>query len=793
MDEVTQALGKLDLDTKAGLLAGADMWTLPAIPEIGLDALVMSDGPIGVRGMEWTATDPSIALPSPTALAATWDVALARRVGGLLAQEARRKGVHVLLAPTVNLHRSPLGGRHFECYSEDPLLSGEIAAGYVIGVQERGVAVTVKHFVANDSETERLTVNVLVGERALRELYLAPFEIVNLKAGPYGVMAAYNRVNGPTMTEHDELQNRVLRDEWGFDGFIVSDWTAAHDTVRAANGGLDVAMPGPKTVYGPALADAVRAGEVTEEVLDEHVLRVLTVAARTGALRTGATRPEFEDVDGEALAREVAARSFTLLRNEGVLPLPAGTSIALIGGLAKDARVMGGGSAQVYSDHVVSPLDGLKAAGLDVTFARGADPSPNLNPARDGFAITSTARAADGHVLGTFPQVDGMLTWIGKTPVPYDELHTVEIGGTFTPDVDGAHEFAIDGLGAFRLEIDGELLHEGVIKPPPDRAPDAIFIPTQKIFTVELTAGRPVDVLLLHTVYKGLFGGMPLAYVGFGLAHREPRPDADELLARAEAAARAADVAVVVVGTSKEVESEGFDRHSLRLPERQDELVARVVAANPKTIVVVNAGAPVEMPWRNDVAATLLTWFPGQEGGHALADVLTGAAEPGGRLPTTWPVAMADCPVIDVTPRDGEIGYDEGVFIGYRAWDRTGAEPAYAFGHGLGYTTWIYESISYTDGTLTVGLRNTGTRSGREVVQAYLAPVAADESRPARWLAGFAVAEAGPGTTVEVTIEIPRRAAEIWTDSGWQLVGGDYLLTAAHSLTDPRLILPITF
>ncbi|MEO3858808.1 glycoside hydrolase family 3 C-terminal domain-containing protein [Acrocarpospora sp. B8E8] len=810
MDEATQALRKLDLDTKAALLAGQDMWTLPAIPEIGLDSLVMSDGPIGVRGMEWTAVDPSIALPSPTALAATWDVALARRVGGLLAQEARRKGVHVLLAPTVNLHRSPLGGRHFECSSEDPLLTGEIAAGYVIGVQERGVAVTVKHFVANDFETERFTANVLVGERALRELYLTPFEIVNLKAGPYGVMAAYNRVNGPTMTEHDELQNRVLREEWGFDGFIVSDWTAARDTVRAANGGLDVAMPGPRTVYGPALADAVKAGEVSEAVLDEHVLRVLTVAARTGALRTSGPRPEFAHVDGEALAREVAARSVTLLRNEpaaarsggpwpqaqaaqGILPLPTGTRIALIGGLAKDARVMGGGSAQVYPEHVVSPLEGLRAAGLDVTYARGADPSPNLNPARDGFTITSTARAADGRVLGTFPQVDGMLTWIGQTPVPYDELHTVEIGGTFTPDVDGVHEFAIDGLGAFRLEIDGSTLHEGVIKPPPDRAADAIFVPTQKVFTVELTAGRPVDVLLVHTVYKGQVGEMPLAFVGFGLAHREPRPDADTLLAQAEAAAREADVAVVVVGTSKEIESEGFDRRSLRIPERQDELVARVAAVNPNTIVVVNAGSPVEMPWREEVAATLLTWFPGQEGGHALADVLTGAAEPGGRLPTTWPVAMADCPVLDVTPRDGEIHYDEGVFIGYRAWDRTGTEPAYPFGHGLGYTTWDYESIGYANDTLTVRLRNTGTRPGREVVQAYLSPVEPDENRPARWLAGFAVADAEPGTIVDVTIEIPRRTAEIWTDKGWQLVEGDYVLTAAHSLTEPRLSTPITF
>ncbi|RNG38439.1 glycoside hydrolase family 3 protein, partial [Streptomyces botrytidirepellens] len=281
---VEKALGALDLETKARLLAGQDMWSLPAVPAIGLRSLVMSDGPIGVRGVRWTADDPSIALPSPTALAATWDPALARRAGRLLAQEARRKGVHVLLAPTVNLHRSPLGGRHFEAYSEDPYLTGAIGTGYVRGVQDGGVGTTVKHFVANDAETERFTVDNRVGARALRELYLAPFEAIVKDARPWGVMAAYNGVNGATMTEHRALQRGVLRGEWGFDGFIVSDWTAARDTAGALAGGLDVAMPGPQTVYGEALAAAVRDGLVAESDVDDAVRRVLTLAARVGAL-----------------------------------------------------------------------------------------------------------------------------------------------------------------------------------------------------------------------------------------------------------------------------------------------------------------------------------------------------------------------------------------------------------------------------------------------------------------------------------------------------------------------------
>lgn len=800
---VELALGKLDLETKARILAGQDMWSLPPVPEIGLESIVMSDGPIGVRGIKWTSDDPSIALPSPTALAATWDVKLARRVGNLLAQEARRKGVHVLLAPTINLHRSPLGGRHFECYSEDPLLTGEIAAGYVSGVQEGGVGTTIKHFVANDFETERMTVNVLVNERTLRELYLAPFEIVLRKAGPFGVMAGYNSVNGPTMTEHDELQNKMLRDEWGFDGFIISDWTAARDTIRAALGGLDIAMPGPDTVYGEALATAVRAGELAEEVVNEHARRVLTLAARVGALEGAPAPRPLPEVDGEALAREVAVRSFTLLRNDDVLPLGAGTSVALIGGAAKEARVMGGGSAQVFPSRVVSPFDGLTATELPVTYARGADPSDRLNPA--GFPVRAICRAADGRVLGEVPLPDGAIQWLGEPPgegIEFDDLHSVEIVGMFTPEVSGAHRLSIDGVGEFHLSVDGRTHLDGIIAPENDDPIGMFLVPPQLVFDVELTEDEPVEISLRHTLFRSDL--LPFPFVGFTLGHREPSLRPDELIEEAVRAASRADVAVVVVATTKEVESEGFDRTSLRLPGRQDELVSRVSAANPRTVVVVNAGSPVEMPWRDQVAAILLTWFPGQEAGHALADVLLGHAEPGGRLPTTWPVALEDCPVVNVTPVDGAMPYEEGVFIGYPAWERSAMAPAFGFGSGLGYTTWKYESAAHyvgysgkhpgghPDSTLTVRVRNTGDRAGREVVQVYLAPAIPDESRPARRLAGFAVAEAEPGETAEVSIEIPRRAAEVWRDGGWQLIFGDYVLQVGHSLADIRLTTPIT-
>ncbi|MGW4163898.1 glycoside hydrolase family 3 protein [Streptomyces sp. NPDC004788] len=796
---VEAALAKLDLDAKTRLLAGQDMWSLPALPEIGLASLVMSDGPIGVRGVRWTADDPSVALPSPTALAATWDPALARRAGRLLAQEARRKRVHVLLAPTVNLHRSPLGGRHFEAYSEDPYLTGAIGTGYVRGVQDGGVGTTVKHFVGNDAETDRFTVDNRIAPRPLRELYLAPFEAIVENAHPWGIMTAYNQVNGVTMTEHHHLVNEVLRGEWGFDGYNVSDWMAARSTKAGIEGGLDVAMPGPQTVYGATLAAAVRAGEVDEGAVDTAVRNVLRLAARVGAL-DGVPPVVAEPpagIDGDALAREIARRGFVLVRNEGgALPLAAGATVALSGAAARDARVLGGGSAQVFPEHTVSPLDGLTAALPEGTlaYAIGADPSDELAPADQGFTLRAVCRDAHGTVIGEGSLPNGQVQWIGDdlpAGVTHDTLASIEVIGTFTPRESGEHAFGTRGLGAFTLTVDGRTLFDGVQTMGPETDPfEAFFGSPVERGKAALTAGRTVEVSLRHTLDKEF--AAPLPAVMFSFVHLGPRRDPDELIAEAARAARAADTAVVVVATTERVESEGFDRKDLALPGRQDDLVRAVAAANPNTVVVVNAGSPVEMPWREDVAAILLSWFPGQEGGAALADVLTGAEEPGGRLPTTWPAALADVPVTEVTPTGGRLDYAEGVFIGYRAWDRSGAVPAYPFGHGLGYTTWSYDSLVVTPDSATVVLTNTGERTGREVVQIYLAPVAGGAERPARWLAGFGCVEAAAGETVEVTVELPRRAFEIWDEEAgekgaWTLVTGAYEVRAAHSLTDTRL------
>ncbi|WSQ08751.1 glycoside hydrolase family 3 C-terminal domain-containing protein [Streptomyces sp. NBC_01231] len=793
-EAVEAALGKLDLDAKTRLLAGQDMWSLPALPEIGLESLVMSDGPIGVRGVRWTAGDPSVALPSPTALAATWDPALARRAGTLLAQEARRKGVHVLLAPTVNLHRSPLGGRHFEAYSEDPFLTGEIGTGYVQGVQSGGVGTTVKHFVANDAETDRFTVNNLVGERALRELYLAPFEAIVENAHPWVIMTAYNSVNGTTMTEHHYLVNEILRGEWGFDGVNVSDWTAARDTVGAIDGGLDLAMPGPDTVYGEALAQAVRDGGVEESTVDKAVRHVLRLAARVGILEgaTAAVTDLPESVDGEELVREIARRAFVLARNEDrALPLPPESTVALIGAAARDARVLGGGSAVVFPARVVSPLDGLTTALPDgsLSYAVGADPTTELAVADKGFELRAVCRDADGTVIGTGSAPNGHIQWMGSDlpeGVTHDRLHSIELTGTFTPREAGRHTFGIKGLGAFVLRVDGTTYYDEVQHPAKDDPFITFFGAPEPRAQVDLVADRPVAVSLTHVVR--LPEDLPLRVITFTLAHQGPQRDPDELIAEAVAAARAADTAVVVVATTERVESEGFDRKDLRLPGRQDDLVHAVAAANPRTVVVVNSGSPVEMPWRDEVAAVLLSWFPGQEGGAALADVLTGAYEPGGRLPTTWG-ALSDAPVTQVVPTDGELPYSEGVFIGYTAWEKAGRTPVYPFGHGLGYTDWTYESVEVHGTTVKVRVRNSGERAGREVVQIYLAPTESDPGRPARRLAGFAGVTTAPGETAEVTVQLPRRAFEIWdeTRGAWSFVKGSYEIQVGRSITDRRL------
>jgi beta-glucosidase len=397
--------------------------------------------------------------------------------------------------------------------------------------------------------------------------------------------------------------------------------------------------------------------------------------------------------------------------------------------------------------------------------------------------LRATFRDAEASTVYATTLATGAGRWL-QMPAGVDPeaLASVEISGRLTAEVGGEHQLGIRGLGQFTLIADGQTLFSGTVEPDSDDLATLWLAPPQHRVGLRLTAGQVADVALTQLVSLA----PNAASVSMSLGYSPPIVAADQLLAEAEEAAKAADVAIVVVGTTDEVESEGFDRTTLALPGRQDDLVRRVSAANPRTVVVVNAGSPVELPWADDVAAVLLAWFPGQEAGHALAEVLLGTAEPGGRLPTTWPVAEADCPVLSTTPTAGVLAYDEGVFIGYRAWERQTIRPRYPFGHGLSYTTWAYEQITVESRRVTVVVRNTGRRHGREVVQVYAGPRELDDSRPRRWLVGFAGATAAPGETATITIEVPERAFQIWADA-WTTIAGEYIIEAAHSRGDIRL------
>lgn len=792
--EITARLERMSLAEKVRLLTGRDFWTTWPVESAGLRRLLVSDGPSGVRGEVWDERSPSLNLPSATALSSSWDPALARRYGTVTAQEALRKGVDVVLGPTINLHRSPLGGRHFEAYSEDPLLSGDIAAAYVAGVQECGVGATPKHYVANDYETDRFTASTEVSERALRELYLLPFEKAVTEGGAWLVMSAYNGINGTTATEHDLLRT-PLTTEWGFDGVVISDWTAVR-SLRSAEAGQDLVMPGPDGPWGDALLAAVRAGTIPEEVVDEKVRRLLLLAARVGGLdKVEAQRVEVADVDGRAFAREAAAEGTVLLANDGVLPLTADalTRVAVVGHNAALARTQGGGSATVVPERVVSPLDGLRAAlpDAEVAWAMGAVVQQGIAelPA-DRIVNPSTGRPgarmrfldADGRELFAEDRFATSLTYFGGA-APTTTAARVELTTRWTPDRDGEARLGFSAAAHGSLAVDGSVVLDATPLAQGDDLGAAILSPGSASAAVAVAAGVPLELTLTVDL-----PGSDVALTGLLRVVLGTEPDArdpEALLAEATSLAADAQVAVVVVGTSSEVESEGFDRTDLRLPGRQDDLVRAVVATGTPTIVVVNAGSPVELPWRHDVAAVVLTYFGGQEMGHALADVLLGLREPGGRLPTTWPATLADAPVQDVTPQDGRLEYREGIHIGYRAWLRHDAEPAYPFGFGLGYTTWAVGDLTAPDAVeagdafeVTLTATNTGERAGKTVVQVYLSRARSDVDRPARWLAGHAVVRAAAGASVRVTVPVAARALAHWSDDGWAVEPGAFRVHA---------------
>ncbi len=799
--DLARHVASLDLPTKVRLLTGATTFTLWPEPSIGLDEVRLSDGPTGVRGLKFSGGRTVALFPNATLLASAWSEDVATEVGHLLAEEALAQEVHVVLGPTINLHRTPLGGRLFEAYSEDPLLTGRLAAAYVRGMQADGVGACLKHLVANESETERNTVNSVVDESTLRELYLLPFEIAVDESDPWTVMAAYNDVNGVAATEQHHVNVEILKGEWGYRGLVMSDWFATKTAAAAANGGLDLVMPGPDGPWGDALLAAVSAGDIAESTVDDHVHRLLVLAARVGAL--GAPRRPHRDLpapDGperrEQLRRLAAGGITVLVNRDEALPLEQGRTVALIGRHAVETSTMGGGSAQVNAPYHVSVAEGLTALlGDGLTVTDGVDVRTRPVPARPemvtdpetgrpgvGFSLLD----ADGSVL------ERRHSALSTTLVGFDDdvegiVRAVRVEARL--ELDGEIELGVMGVGSWRMDVGGQELSwelatsgggigEEVLSPPVGTGRLTVRAGDLVTGTVTLRAAEDAD--------SGPMAGVSMVAL---VARPAPR-DEDDVIEEAAAAAAAADVAVVVVGLTDEQETEAVDKTTLRLPGRQDDLVLAVAAAARRTVVVVNAATPVLMPWLDRVDAVLWAGLPGQEGGHAVAATLVGDLEPAGRLVTTFPVEDEACPAWSVTPVAGDLVYAEGTFIGYRGHHAGRVpEPAFWFGHGLGYSTWDYGQPRLVPGRLVpavaVEITNTGTRESREVVQVYLRP--AEPDQPVR-LVGWAAVTVAPGDAAEMTIQCEPRMWRRWDapTSAWSSLADGGELVVARGLGDVR-------
>lgn len=802
-NHIETLLAQLTLDEKIALLAGADAWHTVAIPRLGIPAIKVTDGPNGARGASRNGIHTSACFPVGVAMGATWNPELVRQIGEALAEETKDKGAHILLAPTVNIHRSPLAGRNFECFSEDPYLTGMMASAYITGLQSRGVGACIKHFVCNDSEFERFSISSDVGERPLREIYLRPFEMAIKQAKPWTIMSAYNRINGVWASENRRLLVEILKGEWQFDGLVMSDWYGTYSE-RATSNGLDLEMPGPaRWLSRQHVLAALERGELSEADLDDKVRRLLRTIERVGGFANPATTAERANDRPEhrALIRRAGVESIVLLKNEGqLLPLdPAQPqTIAVIGANAHWAAIMGGGSSEVAPHYVVTPLQGIRArAGAQsvVEYAIGTPifrRLPNLDPA--WLRLPGSDRL--GVRLDYFTNLD-----LAGTPERIEYLNTLEaswfgdqiedlptptfsarLSSELLPAQGGRYQLGLSCVGQARLWLDDELIIDRWDKDPMDFS--------EQRQTITLAAGKRYQ---LAVEYRWPIPGNWRA-VQVGLwPERE-----DDLIAEAVALAARSNVAIVFAGLTKEWESEGFDRSDMDLPGRQNELIQRVAAANPRTIVVLNAGSPLQMPWLAEVAAVVWAWYGGQEAGHAIADVLFGAADPGGRLPTTFPKRLADNPAyINYPGENGHVLYGEGLFVGYRYYDRKDVEPLFPFGFGLSYTSFTYHNLRLSATamrpderiTVSVDVTNTGARPGTEVVQLYVGDSEARLARPDKELKGFAKIALQPGETTTVTFTIDRQALSYYDPAvpGWVAEPGEFVVFVGRSAADIRL------
>src|SRR3989440_9063395 len=685
MPDVEELLGQMTSQEKVALLAGTHDWYTVPVERLGIPSLKMTDGPNGARGAGgFTGGVKAACFPAEISLASTWNTDLLERVGQGLAREAKLKGAQVLLAPTVNIQRSPLGGRNFECFPEAPYLTARLAVAYIRGLQREGVGASLKHYVCNDEEFERFSINSEVRERALREIYLLPFQTAVREAQPWTIMAAYNLVNGIPASEHHYVLTEVWRWEWGFDGVVISDWFySVKSTAASINAGLDLEMPSPRW-RGEKLLEAVERGEVAEATIDRSVRRLLHLLVKAGLFEHREQGPEqaLDLPEHRALIREAGAEGIVLLKNErNLLPLQPEhfTSLAMIGPNAKVAQIMGGGSAQVNAHYAVTPFDGIMARVGDhvmVHYEQGCT-NYKLLPLLDSDLLLAGMQGTEHGIAVEFfntPDFTGTpvhreiqpkseLSWFGKMPEGVNsQQYSLRATGRIFPRESGDYTFGLISIGRSRLFIDGQQ----VIEKWTEQTSGGDFIGmggSEAHATVTLEAGHAY----LLTLELSKSEAVPLGAVRLGC---HPPVPADTI-ERAVAAAVASDVAIVCVGFGGDWQSEGFDRPNMDLPGKQDALVEQVTAANPRTIVVLNTGSPVTMPWLEKVAAVVQAWYPGQECGNAIADVLFGDINPSGKLPQTCPQRLDDNPAYPNFPgENGKVYYGEGLIVCYRYYDK---------------------------------------------------------------------------------------------------------------------------
>jgi beta-glucosidase len=805
-------LKRMNLEEKVSMLAGIDFWRTRSIERLGIPSIKVSDGPHGVRAVaddDPNCTLPATCFPTGVGIAATWNIDLVQRVGEVIGEEVRARGYAVLLGPCVNIHRSPLGGRNFESYSEDPYLSSRMAVAHIRGVQSRGVGTSVKHFALNNSEFQRMTISSEADERAMREIYFPSFEKAVREAGTRVVMCSYNRLNGTYASENKWLLTDILKDEWGFQGFVVSDWFAVHSTAPAAISGVDLEMPGPARYFDNKLAEAVRSGEVDEKAIDDKVRRILGVMAATGAFDDKApVAGRVSDVPEHGkLAREVAEESIVLLKNEnGVLPLDVNSlrSVAVIGPNAAAARIEGGGSSAVEPYYSVSPLEGLKGIcknDVKLSYEQGCRNNIFALPLDSAYVACGEGEPGlageyfdnndfSGNPVATRTDKDFKLMWMsGTAPVPETKNGDFSIRwrGFFKATATGRYKFGLATNGWGRIYIDNKLVcgnwgDRTVVE----------FLPPETAGEITLESGQTYPITIEYC--KNPYTPVPMRSIRIGCDLPLP-PD---LLQRAVAAASRCDAAVVFAGLTEEYESEGFDRKTMDLPPNQLELIRKVAGANPNTIVVLNNGAPLAMAdWIDDIPAVVEAWYPGQECGNAIAGVLFGVVSPSGKLPDTFPRRYEDNPAYKNYPgENGKVSYEEGIFVGYRHYDARGIEPLFPFGYGLSYTDFEYGNLRVSPAeiksgeniSVSIDIKNTGNRQGKEVVQLYVRDVASKLPRPPRELKGFRKISLLPGETKTVDFILDEEALSFYDPEigGWVAEPGQFEVQVGSSSRDIR-------